>query len=140
MEDSGNSRFVLMHAVRLHCWVHTKECRFFTLLDWFDCIFAVTDGTEKFWSRHFLLLNPGSTVYESTLYYWICHFKISEKKRIFRVLWLGRVSWFLKKASGKSFQSYERIFTPGLKFSLMNISKNSHDASQQNYLYTGILH
>jgi len=46
VEDSGNSRFVLMHAVRLHCWVHTKECRFFTLLDWFefDCIFAVTDG------------------------------------------------------------------------------------------------
>ena len=47
MEDSGNSRFVLMHAVRLHCWVHTKECRFFTLLDWFDCIFAVTDGTSS---------------------------------------------------------------------------------------------
>ena len=44
VEDSGNSRFVLIHALRLHCWVHTKECRFFTLLDWFDCIFAVTDG------------------------------------------------------------------------------------------------
>jgi len=40
-----NSRFVLIHALRLHCWVHTKECRFFSLLDWFDFIFAVTDGT-----------------------------------------------------------------------------------------------
>ena len=38
----------LMHAVRLHCWVHTKECRFFTLLDWFDCIFAVPDGNFTF--------------------------------------------------------------------------------------------
>ena len=47
MEDSGNSRFVLIHALRLHCWVHTKECRFFTLPDWFDSIFAVTGGTSS---------------------------------------------------------------------------------------------
>ena len=45
VEDSGNSRFVLIHALRLHCWVHTKECRFFTLPDWFDSIFAVTGGS-----------------------------------------------------------------------------------------------
>ena len=30
MEDSGHTRFVLMHALRLQCWVHTKVCRFFT--------------------------------------------------------------------------------------------------------------
>ena len=28
-----------MHS-KLHSWVHTKECRFFTLLDWLDCIFC----------------------------------------------------------------------------------------------------
>jgi hypothetical protein len=34
--------FLLMHALRLQCWVHTKVCTFFTGA---KCIFAITGGT-----------------------------------------------------------------------------------------------
>jgi len=29
----GNTSFVVMHALQLHCWVHTKVCTFFTVFD-----------------------------------------------------------------------------------------------------------
>ena len=50
--------FFSMQAVRLQCWVHTKECRFFTLPDWFDSIFAVTGGTENYFFSFLLIFCP----------------------------------------------------------------------------------